>query len=287
MYGYIYKTTNLYNNKIYIGQHRSDKFDSSYYGSGIILCNIMNKYGTDNFRCELIEECNSEQELNEREIYWISYYNSTDYSIGYNLMLGGYKTRGAKHSEQTRRKISNIKKGCHPNRDYTKIDDVVRYKISNSLKEYYKTHSNPRYGAHLSEATKEKLRQANLGKKQSEETRAKRRGRIPWNKGIPMTEEGKQYLREVNLGKKHSEETKEKMQGRVPWNKGISVSAETKEKLRQINLGKKHSEETIAKLHGRRWLSNGEHTICVPKDKIDDFLSNGYHLGRDKFNPHV
>lgn len=34
MYGYIYITRNLINKKIYIGKHKSEKYDSSYYGSG-------------------------------------------------------------------------------------------------------------------------------------------------------------------------------------------------------------------------------------------------------------
>lgn len=131
----------------------------------------------------MIEECDSEEYLNEREIYWIAFYNSTDYSIGYNLMLGGYKTRGAKHSERTKQKISQLKKGCHPNRDYTVSEDTKK-KISNTLKEYYKSHKNPRYGVTLSAETKEKLRQANLGKKQSEETIAKRLATIQERKRL-------------------------------------------------------------------------------------------------------
>lgn len=297
MYGYIYKTTNTFNNKIYIGQHRADKFDSNYYGSGIVIRNIMDKYGIDKFRCELLEACDSEDELNEREIYWIAYYNATDANIGYNLMSGGYKIRGSKHSEITCKKISTSKRGKHPNRDYTKVDATVRFKISNSLKEYYKSHKNPRYGVTLSEETKSKLRQANLGKKLSDETVAKMCGKVPWNKGIAMSEEAKQHLREVNLGKKLSEETKEKMRGRVPWNKGISISAETKEKLRKANLGKKQSEETIAKRidtiqkrkslgmysynrTGRLWVSNGAVRKQVLPEELDNYLSQGYHRGR-------
>ena len=46
----------------------------------------MRKYGKDNFLIELIEECPNEM-LNDKEIYWISYYNS--YYNGYNASLGG------------------------------------------------------------------------------------------------------------------------------------------------------------------------------------------------------
>lgn len=34
MLGYIYKTTNLANGKLYIGQHKSAQYDSEYFGSG-------------------------------------------------------------------------------------------------------------------------------------------------------------------------------------------------------------------------------------------------------------
>ena len=43
MYGYIYKTTNLVNGKIYIGQHKSNTFDTNYYGSGTILNKAIQK----------------------------------------------------------------------------------------------------------------------------------------------------------------------------------------------------------------------------------------------------
>lgn len=89
MYGYVYKTTNLLNNKIYIGQHKGSTFDPYYYGSGLLLKNIIKKYGKENFKCEVLEECNTPEELNEREIYWIEFYQSRKPSIGYNLAKGG------------------------------------------------------------------------------------------------------------------------------------------------------------------------------------------------------
>ena len=200
MYGYIYKTTNLYNGKIYVGQHRAKKFNPNYYGSGVRFSNVFNKYGKDSFTCEVLDWCETEDELNEKEIYWIEKLNSTDRSIGYNLMSGGYKVRGIEHSEETKEKISKAKTGITPNRDTWIPTEETKYKISKSLKEYYKTHNNPKKGTHLSEETKEKLRQANLGKTYSEEVKAKHK--LPaWNKGIPMTEEAKQHLREINTGR--------------------------------------------------------------------------------------
>lgn len=65
MYGYIYKTTNLINNKIYIGKHKSNLFDINYYGSGKIIRRALNKYGKDSFKLELLEECGSLEELSE------------------------------------------------------------------------------------------------------------------------------------------------------------------------------------------------------------------------------
>jgi hypothetical protein len=52
----------------------------------------------------------------------------------------------------------------------------------------------------LSESTKQKLREVMTGRKVSEETRAKmsesQKGRIAWNKGIPMTDERKEENRQ-------------------------------------------------------------------------------------------
>ena len=70
MYGYIYKTTNIVNGKIYIGQKKSKIFLSNkYLGSGKRLHEAIQKYGKDNFKVELIEEIFDENLMDEREIY--------------------------------------------------------------------------------------------------------------------------------------------------------------------------------------------------------------------------
>lgn len=55
MYGYIYETFNAITNKKYIGQHKSEKFDPKYFGSGKILLSAINKYGIENFKCKILE----------------------------------------------------------------------------------------------------------------------------------------------------------------------------------------------------------------------------------------
>jgi hypothetical protein len=76
----IYKITNLLNGKIYIGKEL--KYNIQYYGSGILIRKAIIKYGQENFRKDIIEECQVDQ-LNEREKYWIEFLNSRA-PVGYN-----------------------------------------------------------------------------------------------------------------------------------------------------------------------------------------------------------
>jgi group I intron endonuclease len=101
----IYKTTNLLNGKIYVGQ---DKYNRrSYYGSGKILKQSIKKYGKYNFQKEILEYCSLEV-LNDREIFWIKELDATNPEIGYNLTTGGnfnVTFKGHKHSESTIQKM--------------------------------------------------------------------------------------------------------------------------------------------------------------------------------------
>jgi len=83
---YIYITTNTINNKVYIGKSQKD-FNKSYLGSGKLLKKAIAKYGIESFRVDLIEECLTDYELNERERYWISKYRET-HDV-YNIAEGG------------------------------------------------------------------------------------------------------------------------------------------------------------------------------------------------------
>ncbi len=83
----IYITTNLINNKIYIGQDKHN--NPKYYGSGLVIEKAIKKYGINNFKKEILEFCTDQDDLNNKEKYWIKFYNSIDKNIGYNISEGG------------------------------------------------------------------------------------------------------------------------------------------------------------------------------------------------------
>jgi len=112
---YIYKITNLKNNKIYIGftineiqvrlrnhirASRQNKKRHTYLHSAI------RKYGEDFFIVEEIEQGDDKKLLKEREKYWIEYFKPD-----YNLTKGGEGCLGYKHSKETKEKITGCPKG--------------------------------------------------------------------------------------------------------------------------------------------------------------------------------
>lgn len=103
MFGYIYITENVLNGKKYIGK-RVGNFKPNYKGSGIKLKSAFKYYGKNNFTVSLLEECNDKLNLNDREIYWIKYYNAVESELFYNLSTGG-NSWGSPKSEETREKI--------------------------------------------------------------------------------------------------------------------------------------------------------------------------------------
>lgn len=118
--GYIYETTNLVNGKTYIGQHKKDEFDIHYRGSGKLITQAISRYGKENFKTIILEWCESIEELNEREIYYIALHRAQN-KAEYNIADGGLGTKGLvgeknpffgkKHTDQTKKLMSQMKKG--------------------------------------------------------------------------------------------------------------------------------------------------------------------------------
>lgn len=97
----IYKITNLINGKIYIGKsidiqrrfrsHINESLDENKPSYHHTIHRAMRKYGSDNFSFDILEEC-AEDKLNEREMYWISFFDCCvldGSDKGYNMTRGG------------------------------------------------------------------------------------------------------------------------------------------------------------------------------------------------------
>ena len=128
----IYKVTNKINNKIYIGQS-VDIYDRwiKHKAPGHSQCTFhtaLDKYGLENFTWEIIEQC-TQSELNEREKYWIQYYNS--YECGYNETYGGDGVQRYNYKEIYDLWLSGL--NCQEIANALNCDDSV---ITRALAEY-------------------------------------------------------------------------------------------------------------------------------------------------------
>lgn len=98
MVGFIYITTNKLNGKRYIGRKIYDGNHELYLGSSKLLLSDIKRYGASNFTREIIEECNSYDKLQIRELYWQLHYNVKEDPNFYNLTYAtqGFDTSGTR-----------------------------------------------------------------------------------------------------------------------------------------------------------------------------------------------
>lgn len=108
----IYKITNLINNKIYIGQHITSNINDEYMGSGIYLKRAQEKYGIENFKKEILFECENEEDLNKKEAELVNeeFIKRKD---TYNVNLGGsswyYVNKSGKAESIAHWKLAKVK----------------------------------------------------------------------------------------------------------------------------------------------------------------------------------
>lgn len=101
----IYRITNLINGHTYIGQHKYNKLNDGYMGSGKILKNAIKKYGIDKFAKNiLISRIPIREYADKAEINMIAKERSRG-KAEYNIVDGGEGFRGGHHTDETKRKI--------------------------------------------------------------------------------------------------------------------------------------------------------------------------------------
>jgi group I intron endonuclease len=128
MYGVIYKVTNKVNGKFYIGQTKmrlgsrwSKHKQDAREGKGWVLASAIRKYGVESFSIEVLEQCNSKDELNHAEIRLIAVmkpeYNSCAGGGGIGSPSEAVRKKlsvarlGKRISEETRQRMSQAQKG--------------------------------------------------------------------------------------------------------------------------------------------------------------------------------
>lgn len=281
-YFYIYKTINLVDSKIYIGQRSSIKSpekDVEYLGSGVYFSRALKKYGKENFIKEILEVCTSLEETNTREIIYIDLYDSRNPKIGYNIHKGGGN-------------LGNILT-YHPNRN----DIIKRMSITRTGKkqshEWVKgrmdsrrENDKTRIKKPISEETREKLRNRPKRNKTKEEIRKQKETRGKFN----QSEETKEKIRLSTIinNSKISIEEKERRTKKAKQTKIENgtyrkpLNQETKDKIGKSNLGKTRTKEQIENNRqmnkGRLPWNTGQNHSEKTKDRIRKTLAETRRL---------
>lgn len=200
----IYKIVNKVNGKLYIGSavDADSRFYFHKYGlkKGIHHSNhlqkAVNKYGIETFEFVLIEviENPTKKLLEERENYWINFYDSANPQKGYNICPKAGTSLGFKHTKETLKHLKEIKSGKNNPRFGTKHTQETKEKMSKSA-----------LGRVITNEAKEKMRQAKLGIKLSpercEQIRQRTLGQNNPFFGKHHTEESNEKNRQAHLGK--------------------------------------------------------------------------------------
>lgn len=163
---YVYQTTNLVNNKKYIGFcSKTPNESTTYLGSGVMLSRAIDKYGRENFKKEILKEFDNENDARLFEEQCISDVNAVENDEYYNLTKGGYGgfselAKERQRSLEARAKISEANRG-------RPVSEKTRKILSEKLKGTKPWNTGKEHSAE----TKEKLSKALKGKPLTQEHR--------------------------------------------------------------------------------------------------------------------
>jgi group I intron endonuclease len=160
-YGTIYKITNIKTGKVHIGKTTRSLNDrlqghinSANKGDNFKLSRAIRKYGKENFIIEPIDFADTRKELNEKEVYYISEYDSLE--TGYNMTIGG--EGGNTYIDKSDEEMKAISE---------KISAALRKNNGNHGQ--FVGPKNGMYGKHQTPEAKEKISKASKGRKFSKE----------------------------------------------------------------------------------------------------------------------
>ena len=174
-YHFIYKTTNLINNKFYVGMHSTDDLEDGYFGSGKIIHYSVNKHGIENHKVEILEFFDSREALKRREAEIINEELLAN-QLNMNLKFGGEggwdhveispeelkerQRNGGKSSGKRNGPLNGFKSGLG--------SEHIRKKSAETINDRYEKWNIWHKGIKRSAKTKERNSLASKGEKNSQ-----------------------------------------------------------------------------------------------------------------------
>lgn len=167
----VYKHT-APNGKIYIGITKGNPArrwnNGNGYKQNAHFYSAIQKYGWDNFKHEILFDGLTKEEACNKEAALIAKHKSNDSEYGYNLSVGGEcSALGCKHTQETRKKMSETRKGenCYwygKKRSKETISKIQKAKAGKPLSE--KTKAALLYAVqHQTKETREKISKSLTG----------------------------------------------------------------------------------------------------------------------------
>ena len=278
-YHYIYKITNLKNNKYYIGMHSTSDLDDGYFGSGKRITNSIRCHGKKKHLKEILEYLPDRNSLINREREIINE-NLLKDPLCMNIAIGGGSEAIYTHIDNTRKKISETLTG----KSYSELfgeEEAIRQREK-------KREAAKRQWENISKEKKDEI-SSKISKTVKESVNDKKPAVYKSYICPHCLKEGKGSMMkkwhfdncELLTGFKNglTDESREKISNSLKnyfkdngsHSTGIKLSEETKKKISDKTKGMKHSEETKEKISRNQ---KGKKQSAETKKKISDSLKN-------------
>ena len=251
---YVYEITNLINGKKYIGKRscHCPIEEDSYMGSGTLLKRAIDKYSIENFKKEILQVCNSEDEAYELETKYIENVKAYSDRKYYNIACGG---KGFKSEHVTRINIERWKNAEYKEKVSNSIktawsNPIVKEKISNSIKSSW-----------TEERKQNAIKSGNYSHPHNDETKKllseMQKGRIWVNNG---TEE--KFVKDTSKYLSNG------------WQLGkLPISDDTRRKMSESAKNRKCN--TV----GKKKIHKGDIGKFVSIEELQKYLDDGWELG--------
>ena len=256
-YHYFYKITNIINGHYYYGVHNTNNLEDGYMGSGKYLLNAYKKYGKENFKKEILKFFDSSEEAFIYESKIVSKELVKDPNC-YNVQQGG-KTFNTENLIPVIDKNGEkfLIRNDDPRWLSQEVISIHKGKISvigEDGKIYRTLVTDPKY-------ISGNLKHPNKGKCH-----------------ISLIDEnGKTYIIHSKLDPLYQKYLNGELHGTFY---GHTHKKESINKMKNTFSKINHQKGSKNSQFGTCWINNGSTSIKIKKDKLEEYLNNGWKTGR-------